>query len=333
MRLKSKTLLITGIGGFIGLRAAELALARGLRVRGIEIDPGRAAQTERRLKGVRVFAGDLADPAVLRRALQGVDLVLHTAAIVAEDGSLEDFRRVNVQATRRLAEAAAAAKARIFLHLSSVMVYGFVYPDGVAEDGPLRGEGNPYCITKIESEATLFELHRPGIFDVIVIRPGDVYGPGSGPWVVRPLELMRRRMFALVDGGRGVINHVYVDNLIDAILLAAERVKNARGLAFNLTDGRATTWREYFTRLAEIGGVPRPFAVPGGLMKAAVRVLNFFRRRFGLPLEVQPAGVDFVRRPYAVSIERAREILGYRPAVDLDEGLRRTAEWLRSERR
>ena len=328
VELAGKTLLITGIGGFIGRRTAQIAAARGMQVWGVELDAERARAVEDSIRGVRVIVGDGLDPEVAAEAVRGVDVVLHTAAIVREGGSLAEFRRVNVEGTRVLAEAARAAGVSVFIQLSSVMVYGFRYPDRVTEDGPLRGESNPYCITKIESEAAVLEHHDPGAFDVIIIRPGDVYGPGSLPWVVRPLDLMRRRMFALVDGGAGIMNHLYVDNLVDGILLAAEQPEKAGGLAFNLTDGEATTWREYFTRLARAGGQREPFSVPGWLMKAAIYLLNFLRMLVFMKPEVLPQGVDFVRRPHAVSIERARDVLDYEPFVDLREGIAHTRNWL-----
>jgi nucleoside-diphosphate-sugar epimerase len=328
VELAGKTLLITGIGGFIGRRTAQIATARGMQVWGLELDAERARSVEDSIRGARVIVGDGTDPAVVAEAVRGVDIILHTAAIVKEGGPLTEFRRVNVEGTRMLAEAARNAGVSVFIQLSSVMVYGFRYPDLVAEDGPLRGEGNPYCITKIESEAAVMQLHDPDRFDVIIIRPGDVYGPGSLPWVVRPLDLMRRGMFALVDGGRGIMNHVYVDNLVDGVLLAAEQPDRAGGLAFNITDGEATTWREYFTRLARAGGQREPVSVPGWLMKIAIYALNFLRMLFLLKPEVLPQGVDFVRRPHAVSIERARDVLDYEPFVDLREGLAHTRNWL-----
>ena len=172
MDLSGKTLCISGIGGFIGLRAAERALERGMRVRGIELSPQAAERA--RAVGADVVVGDLLDTERAKVACRGADVVLHTAALVKEGGPLEEFRRSNVDGALVLARAAREAGARAFLHLSSVMVYGFSYPDRVAETGPLRGDANPYCITKIESERALLPLNDPPAFGVIVIRPGDV---------------------------------------------------------------------------------------------------------------------------------------------------------------
>jgi nucleoside-diphosphate-sugar epimerase len=197
----------------------------------------------------------------------------------------------------------------------------------VREDGPLRGEGNPYCQTKIESERCIQSFNDPGRMGVIVIRPGDVYGAGSVPWVSRPVEMMRKGIFALPGRGQGYMNHVYVDNLVDGILLAVEQ--RAFGQAFNLTDGRRTTNLDYFMRLAAAAKVSKPRLVPSGAFYA-VGALGSLLSRVGV--EKLDVGIDTVRyllRPGVYSIEKARSTLGYRPVIALDEGMSRVSESLR----
>jgi nucleoside-diphosphate-sugar epimerase len=324
MNLKDKTLLITGIGGFIGLRAAEIALSQGMKVRGLQRSEEKAKSAQK--LGAEVIVGSITDPAAAERACQGVDIVLHTAATVKECGAIEEFREVNVGGTINMAKAAQDAGVKTFVHLSSVMVYGFNFPNGVTEEGPLCGENNPYCQTKIESEKELLKLNAPPDFGIIVIRPGDVYGPGSISWVVRPLQLMRGRAFALANGGRGVMNHVYVDNLIEGIFLAVE--KEAYGEAFNITDGQETSWKEYFTRLAEIGGVSVPFSLPASVLKFIAWLRCFGQSAVGQKPDTLPQAVNWVTRPYAYSIAKARIQLAYEPKIDLEQGMRRTREWL-----
>ncbi|MGH7438015.1 MAG: NAD-dependent epimerase/dehydratase family protein, partial [Polyangiaceae bacterium] len=207
MQLDGATLSVTGVGGFIGRRLAERALSRGMKVRGLD----QSESAARELHGVDVVVGDVCDPAAARAACAGADVVVHTAAVVREDGLRELYQRVNVGGTGQMVAAAREAGARRFVQLSSVMVYGYRFPPGVTEDGPLRGEGNPYCETKIESERVAEASREPGRFEITIIRPGDVYGPRSVPWVVRPYLLMKSGLFMLPDGGKGIINQVYVD--------------------------------------------------------------------------------------------------------------------------
>ena len=326
MNLNQKTILITGIGGFIGLRAAELALARGMKVRGLQHSETKA-QKARQL-GAEVILGSVTDSVAADKACQGVDIVLHTAALAKENGSLQDFREVNVGGTINMATAAKQAGVKTFVHLSSVMVYGFNYSQLVTEDMPLSRENNPYCQTKIESEKALLPLNAPPDFGIIILRPGDVYGPGSIPWIVRPLLLMQKRLFILANNGRGVMNHVYIDNLIEAIFLAME--KEAYGEIFNITDGQETSWREYFLRLAEIGGEFIPFSLPVSLLKFLIQVRCLGQKTLGQQPDLLPEAIDFITRPYAYSIQKARSQLGYQPKIGLKEGMQYTQQWLQT---
>ncbi|MCP6761462.1 MAG: NAD-dependent epimerase/dehydratase family protein [Fischerella sp. CENA71] len=324
MNFSGQTLLISGIGGFIGLRTTELAIARGMKVRGL----GRSAEKIKKAQqlGAEVIVGSVTDPTIAHKACQGVDIVLHTAGIVQETGQIQHFRDVNVGGTVNMAKAAKNSGVKTFVHLSSAMVYGFNYPDGVTEDGPLRGENNPFCQTKIEAEAALLELDTPPGFGIIIIRPGDVYGPGSIPWIVRPIVMMQRKLFALINDGQGVINHLYIDNLIDAIFLAME--KEAYGEIFNITDGKNTSWKKYFTNLAEIAGLSVPISLSKDEAKLLLRVREQGQKLFRKKPDLLPETMDFLSRPYAYSISKAQKMLSFEAKIDLEEGMRRTQEWL-----
>lgn len=325
--MQGETVAITGVGGFIGLRLAERLLGEGARVVGLDQSPEAARKAEQ--KGVQVVVGGVNDGEALRRLCAGASRVIHTAAVVAEQGDRALFQRVNVEGTRQTAEAARAAGVRRFVHLSSVMVYGFRFPDQVAEEGPLRGEGNPYCETKIESEQMARAYDDPGGMRVILARPGDVYGPRSVPWVVRPLALMKQGLFVVPDGGRGRINTVHIDNLIDGILLCLERGEGGR--AYNLTDGVSEEVGVYFRRLARLLGQSRVRSLPAPLLRRAFGVVARGAALLGKEPPAYPDAVDYLLRPGTYSIEAARA-LGYRPRVGLDEGMEQVRRWLEAER-
>ena len=137
--------------------------------------------------------------------------------------------------------------------ISSVMVFGLEYPDGVDEgfditDVPRKWPRQSYIVTKVESELEAMKFHQVGGMEVLVIRPGDVYGPKSVPWVIRPVQLLQRGLFILPsDCRRGVFNHVYVDNLVDGIFLALDKDKT--GTPYVITDDADTTPFEFYSRL------------------------------------------------------------------------------------
>lgn len=321
MKLKDKTFVITGIGDFIGLRAAEMAIERGMKVRGLESSPENASKAQK--LGAEVIVGNINDKEALKKACKGGDIVFHTVSVLEAGGSMEFFRSVNVDGTIKTAQVAKNEGVKTFVHLSTVMVYGFRFPNNVTESGTLRGENNPCCQTKIESETEVLKFNNPNSFGVIIIRAGDVYGPEGDVWVTRPLKFMQDKTFVLADGGRGIVSYVYLDNLIDAVFLAVE--KEAYGEAFNITDGSQITWKDYCVRLAEIGGLPKPvLSMPAMLVKTAIRSQ-------GKKAGILPESVDFITRPHTYSIEKARRYLGYEPRIHLDEGMTRTAKWLQNQ--
>jgi nucleoside-diphosphate-sugar epimerase len=141
---------------------------------------------------------------------------------------MEDFVRVNVRGTRNVLDAAGGRHAVV---LASVAAWGYEFTRPLAEDSPPHPCGIPYIDTKGYAEVRAL---RRG---ATVIRPGDVYGPGSRPWVVRPLEMMRRGRFYLPAPGDGLITPVYVDDLVDAIVRAL-REPRAAAHAYTVWNGR-----------------------------------------------------------------------------------------------
>jgi nucleoside-diphosphate-sugar epimerase len=162
---------------------------------------------------------------------------------------------------------------------------------------------------------------------IIVLRAGDVYGPGCIPWVVRPVHFMRQKLFAYASDEHGVINHVYVDNLIDAIFLAIE--KETYGEIFNITDGEQTSWKEYFTRLAEISDSPAPMSLGKDEIKLFLKLRVQGQKLFRKKADILPESIDFMTRPYACSIAKAQNLLNYTPKIGLEEGFRILQEWLK----
>lgn len=321
-------LAITGIGGFIGLRMAERALALGWQVSGVDLSPPAVARAC--ALGIDARVGDITDPASLVPVFTGADLVFHTAAVVQEDGPRELYERVNNRGTETVCRVAREAGVRRLLHLSSIMVYGFDYPDQVNETGPFTTDDNLYNETKLSSERIALGFNAPSKgFEVVALRPGDVYGVGSVPWVTRPLAIMRKRQFILPALGQGVINHVHVDNLIDGVLLAAEHPA-APGEAFNLTDGIATSCRDYFGLLAKVTGSGLIPVAPTWLLDGALRIGERLARPMGLHLPVERAGLPFLTRRHSISITKAQRVLGYQPRIQLNEGMRQLGRDLAS---
>lgn len=327
MKLEGKTIAITGAGGFIGGRMVERAVERGMKVKGLDI----SAEAARRARqaGAEMIVGGVNDAEAVARLCQGADIVFHTAAEMRESGPMEEFRRINVEGSNLVARTAAETGVQRLVHLSSVMVYGFQYPPEVDEEGPKRGENNPYCTTKWESEAAVLEFHGHNDLEVTIIRPGDVIGPGSTPWIVRPVEMMKQGLFVLPDGGSGRLDPTYVDNLLDAVFLALE--KDATGEAFNVTDGRSMPTKDFFAHHARWLGKDRILTLPSWLLRPVFAAVAAAFRAFGVEPPATPDAIDFLNRPHAYSNAKARDVLGYEPRVSFEEAMERIRQALERE--
>lgn len=307
---------LTGALGSIGRAIADRYRELGADVTGVDL------RADRRLG---VVAADVAEAGRWQERAQGADLVVHTAAAVSFAPA--DLWRSNVLATRNAVAAAAAAGARRFLHLSSVTVFSFDFPDGVDELHPVRPSGVPYADTKIASEQVVLQAHAAGEVEGTIVRPGDVYGPGARAWTILPIEEIRARRLLLPAMGRGVFSPLFIDNLVDGILLAAGEAA-AAGRIYNLTDGVGVETRAFFGHYHSMLGRGRPWVAPTPVARSLARIAASVARASGGDTEVTPTAVDYLCRPGTYSIARAREELGYEPAVSLDEGMRRTRDWL-----
>ncbi|HEY6780745.1 MAG TPA: NAD-dependent epimerase/dehydratase family protein [Thermoleophilaceae bacterium] len=310
---------LTGAVGFIARALAARYRAAGAEVTGVDLvaDPTHG-----------IVAGDIAAPGPWQQALAGSELVIHTAAVVSNAVDLDGSWRVNVLGTRQVVDAATRGGARRLVHFSSVRAFSDLgFPDRVSEDHPVRPDGNPYVDTKIASEQVVLQAHAAGELACTVIRPGDVYGPGSRPWTLLPLEIIRSGRFLLPARGRGVFSPVYIENLVDGVVLAAAH-PDAAGQVFTLSDGVGISSREffahYFRRLGKRGPICLPTAVAVPLASAADRAERLRGRR----TEINAVSMRYLARRGTYSIAKARRMLGYEPAVSLDEGMRRTERWL-----
>jgi nucleoside-diphosphate-sugar epimerase len=313
-----RSVFITGALGLIGRRLAERYRESGADVHGMDVRADPAAG---------VVAGDLTVPGAWQDAAADSDLFIHTAAILGMTRTEEDrFWRVNVLGTRHALDAAARNGVRRFVHFSSIVTFGFDYPDGVDERYPLRPNGVSYVDTKVAAEQAVFAAHASGEVPCTIIRPGDVYGPGSYFWTATPVREIKRRRFVLPAMGRGHLSPVYVDDLVDGVMRAAARPEG-EGQAFTLTGGARVETRDFFGRYARmVGKKGVPVAPTPVVIALAVTV-----GRLSAGGEVTADAIRYLARKGTYSIEKARSLLGYEPAVDLDEGMRRSEQWLRGE--
>ncbi len=320
--MADRSAFVTGALGFIGGAIADRLRADGWRVAGVDVRPD---------ADLGVVRGDISKPGAWQATASGCDLVIHTAAVVSNVVGFDGQWQVNVLGTRRVIDAAVSGGAGRFVLLSSVRAFGDSgFPDGVDERWPVRPDGSPYVNTKVAAEQVALAAHAAGELPVTVIRPGDVYGPGSRPWVILPLEMIQAGQLALPAGGKGIFSQIYIDDLLDGILLAATRPEGV-GQIFTLTDGAPVTTAEYFGHLARLAGKGTPRGLPTPVLVAATRANQLVESLRGRSTENNPETIRYLARDASYSINKARELLGFEPKVALPAGMARTGQWLRDE--
>lgn len=334
MNLKGKTVLVTGATGFIGWRLAErLAREEGAQVRALARSKDKAAPFEREMADlpVEIVLGDLSDRDSLKRAAKDCQVVFHCAALASDRGSREHFYAANVTGTQNLLLATLTSGCRLFVHTSSVSVYGLDPQDGTDENSPFATSNNLYCETKIESEKAVRMAYEKEGLPYIIIRPGSVYGPRSSAWTIRPVKALKEGKMFLIGGGKGLINYVYIDNLIDGMLLAVENFEKTCD-TFIITDGKSATWEEFFGYYGRMMGRKRLPSLPLPLAHIAALGMELGERITGQRAVLTRTAVGFLTRRATFNIEKARRHLGYQPKIDLDEGMQLTEAWLRQEK-
>ena len=321
MKQKIEKVFITGANGFIGRAFASFLRTKGIESCGIDF----VADPE-----ANVIAADLFAVDKWRPLLEECDAVLHTAAVVSQALSEDETWRVNVLGTQVVLDAASqSGNTRRFVHLSSVAALGFEHQGCMDESMPLRACGQPYRDTKIASEHLVLNYHTSGKVDGCIIRPADVYGPGSRPWVILPIEEMKKKKFLVP--AEGMFGPVYVDDLINGIYLALTKPA-ASGQIFQLSGFGEVSNLEYFGYLAKMVGLKKVPSVSSKLAIAGTTVFEKAVHLAGKTTEINPLTMIMLSRPSAdYSHARAKDLLGYKPTVTLAKGMRSCELWLRQQ--
>jgi len=308
--------LVTGGAGFIGSHIASALVERGERVRVVDdFSTGRRENLRGRLDRIDLLEGTLADFDVCRRAVDGIDVVFHEAALPSVSRSVEDpigSNHANVTATVNLLTAARDARLRRFVYAASSSAYGDV-------EAPAKSESlapqplSPYAVSKLAGEYYCQAFHTCFGLETVCLRYFNVFGPRQDP--TSPYSaVIALFVTAALDGraptvygdGKQSRDFTYVANVVHANLLAAQAPREAAGQVINAACGRGVDLLQLVAEIERIVGVPmRPTFAP-------------------------PRAGD-VRHSLA-DLAKARALLGYEPIVPFEEGLERTVEWYRENR-
>ena len=307
--------VVTGGAGFIGRSFVRRLRADGWDVTGVDVRPAPS-----------VVTGDITRPGEWTDLLEGADLLVHTAALLGDTGDERAHWDVNVGGTRTVMAAAHAAGVGRAVHVSSAVVAGNAFPDGIDEAWPVHMTGHPYTDSKVASEHMALTWAARGL-PLTVVRPIHVYGPHSAQWTVRIVQLIARNLFVLVDGGEGLMTPTYIDDLVEGTLAAATHPAG-RGEVFHITGGEAVSAATFFGHYATMLDRSLP-----SLPRAAAEAITAGAEKVMRPLGLQPPfsnrSREFISQPGTYSVAKAERLLGWTPTVSLEEGMTATEVWLR----
>ena len=315
---------VTGATGGLGRALVRHLIARGHRVRA-SVRTLEQAELASAL-GAEPVEADVRRPETLARLVAGAEVVHHLAAWMGAPAG--QAHAVNVEGTRAVAAAAAAAGARRLVHASSMAVYGPVPSGVVTEDRPLRKVGDPYGDTKVEAEAAARAALAGADTELVVLRPTMIYGPASGSWTLAPVAALRRGLPVVLGDGSSLLDVVYVDDAAAAFAAAGE-APGAAGMALNVV-GEAVTAREFFGAYARMLGVPLR-RVPAGIARAGAAAAGWATSLLPGVARFAPETLETLLSRATFDGSAAAAATGYRPSVPLAEGMARTAAWLRAE--
>jgi len=318
--------LVTGATGSVGSRIVSRLLEDGHEVRALARKTSDLSLLD--LKSVELVTGDMTDTDSLDRAVEGIDWVFHSAAPVDDWVPREVFWKVNVEGTRALLEASRKQSLSRFVFLSSINVYGIHPEPDTSEEAPYVGEHHPYCETKIEAEKMLFSAYEKESFPVTILRPANIWGPTASAWTIRPVQKLLRNEVRLIDGGKGAINPIYVDNLADVCVRFAA-IEETLGEGYIVTDGiRDWTVKDFFDRYCEMLGIPPvDRSVPRSIAMAVAFGAETFARISGKRPFITRFVIQMLTKECHYDVRKLQS-LHPEPRFSFEEGLEETKRWL-----
>jgi dihydroflavonol-4-reductase len=329
--LQGKRMFVTGATGFTGGHLARRMLELGYTTTLLVRPTGNPQVLEDfKKRGAVLASGDVKDAASVERAMQGADYVFHLAALYREAKHPDSsYFEVNLEGTRNVLEAAKKQGVKRVIHCSTCGVHSHIPNPPADESEPFR-PGDVYQVSKCEAEKLARGYFEQGQPPGVLIRPAMIWGEGDK----RILKLFRgvhRRCFPIIGSGQMLTHWIYVEDLVDAFLLAADRAE-AAGQTYIIAGRSPVTLEQTVALLSKIAGVkPLPFKIP----LAPVYGLAALVEKICVPLGLEPPlhrrRVDFFTKSRAYNTSKAQRELGFTPRFDLEEEARRIYTWYKEQ--
>ena len=321
--------LVTGGTGFTGKALVKRLIDEGHQV--VSLDYKEGLKTEELKEwGAEVVIGSVTDKNVVESCMDGVEVVHHLAAAFRELNVPDSYYdEVNVGGTKNVLEAAFERKVSKFIYCSTCGVHGNIDLPPGGEDAPIQ-PADYYQRTKYEAEPIVNEYFKKGM-KTVTLRPAAIYGPGDPERFLMIFKRVAKGTFPMFGSGKTLYHPLYIDNLLDAFMLAMEEGKGD-GQVYLIADDEFIEIENLVRKVAEALNVEvRIPHYPLAPVIIAGHICEKVCKPFGITPPIFPRRVDWYRQNRAFKIDNAKRDLGYQPKVDIDEGLKRTAAWYKKE--
>lgn len=319
--------LVTGGAGFTGVHLVRALVDDGWDVTCMDIaDPERGHAFER--DGVEMVRASIDDAEAIERTMPGTEVVFNLASAFRDiHQGMPLFQRVDVRGTEMLFESAIRHGVRRIVHCSTQGVHGSL-------DVVPGNEGSPltpidyYCEAKVDAEEVCRRFVERGL-DVVILRPTSIYGPGDTHGWLKLFRMVRKGKFVMIGTGNTCNHPVYVENLVQGFVLAADAPEQTNGRAYLIGDDRYVTLNELVSTIGKVQGVDVKFRrIPFyGLAYVLATVVELASKPFGIEPPIFRRRLTWFTTNRGWDISRARAELGYAPKVGLYDGLELTRRW------
>lgn len=328
--LKNSLVLVTGATGFTGAYVVRKLIERGAKVRAI----ARNSSSIDQFKDLSIewIRGEVFNPETINSATQGVEYIFHVAAAYREAKITDEtYHLVHVESTKLLVDAAQKTPGfKRFVHVSTVGVHGHI-DEPPADEEYRFSPGDIYQNTKAEAELWIREYAKSSNFPVTVIRPAAIYGPGDKR-LLKVFKMSAKRFFPLFGSGRGLYHLIHVEDLAEAILLAAHHPR-AVGEVFIVGNATPSNLQEMARTISdELGNTTLRFLrLPVWPLFLLASVCEAVCKPFGIEPPIYKRRVAFFTKDRCFNTNKLHSLLGFTEHFSNESGLRSTARWYRAE--
>ena len=304
--------LVTGATGYIGKTLIQRLAKENYKVIGLV----HKTEPDYKNNNVEYVYGDITNGLSLKNIMKDIDVVFHCAGLVRDFGTKKEFNKINYGGTKNLVDACSKNKIKMFIYIGHILYESIANFDY-------------YCLSKHEAEKYLINKYEEENFPAVIIRPGHVFGPGATSWVIKIIKKINKNKIALIDKGNGIFHHIYIDNLMDALISAMNKPEII-GKQIDITDGdHSIDMRTYINELAEfLNKKPIKLNISKRTAIILSNIMTILYLVFKIEPWITPTVVSMLTNKDKISIDKAKSLLNYQPKINYFEAMENIEKWI-----